>query len=63
MSDELLPCPFCGKKPETENVGEGRKGLLIECANTKCVGPCVSYMNPATSRKLWNTRITPTKGN
>jgi hypothetical protein len=39
----ILPCPFCGSQPETEDVGEGRRGLMIFCIGDHCPNPSVSY--------------------
>ena len=31
MSDELKPCPFCGKKPSIQRSGPGNLVWYIEC--------------------------------
>jgi hypothetical protein len=55
-SPKLLPCPFCGKQPETEGSGENGRGLMIECATPNCVGPYTSYYDHQSARNAWNTR-------
>lgn len=57
MSDKtLLPCPFCGRPPETQGSGESQRGLMIDCATPGCVNPHVSYYDHETARRVWNTR-------
>ncbi len=58
MSEELLPCPFCGKKPRIYQdeypYGPGGPiplGFVVEC--------CVVKINESTEKraiKHWNTR-------
>lgn len=50
VSDELKPCPFCGKAPEV-------RGSVIGCKNLECWGPSIWHMaNLEDSRRAWNTR-------
>lgn len=39
------------------NVGEMRKGLMIECITKDCVHPHVSYYDHETTVQKWNTRV------
>lgn len=47
MTPQILPCPFCGKQPETLGSGEGHRGLMIHCITDGCVNPHVSYIPPS----------------
>ncbi len=33
MKIELLPCPFCGGRPEIERIGTARQSMIIACTN------------------------------
>lgn len=52
----LLPCPFCGNQPEIMNIGDARKGLMLECITDGCVKPHVSCHRHDRAIKKWNTR-------
>lgn len=53
----VLPCPFCGKKPEVFPSGDRTDGAeMIECMTDGCVNPHVSYYGHNVARKKWNTR-------
>ena len=54
---ELLPCPFCGKHPETMGLGDGQRGLMIHCITPNCVNPHVSYYEHDAARRVWNSRL------
>ncbi len=56
MSSIILPCPFCGKPPETQQGGEGGRGLMIDCITPNCVNPHVSYYDHASAIAVWNRR-------
>lgn len=56
MSKAILPCPFCGKLPETLGSGDGQRGLMIQCITPHCVNPHVSYYDHATAIAVWNRR-------
>ena len=58
---ELKPCPFCGKPPETMGSGAGRRGLMIECINTECLGPHCSHYDHKAAIEEWNTRPAPSE--
>ena len=51
---DLLPCPFCGRKPKSiVNI----QMYAIGCSFSKChVYPCVVKKTPEESAKAWNTR-------
>lgn len=51
----LLPCPFCGKQPESFPSGDG-SGLMIECFTPGCVNPHCSWVPPDSAIAAWNTR-------
>lgn len=58
---ELLPCPFCGVKPELEHCGEGQK-VSIDCINLDCdIQPQLiqTRRDIPSALKSWNTRTTP----
>lgn len=53
----VLPCPFCGKKPEVFPSGDRTDGAeMIECMTVGCVNPHVSYYGHNVARQKWNTR-------
>lgn len=53
MDKELLPCPFCGNKPVTQDNHAG--GFWVYCSNVGCV-----LDDLACSIKEWQIR-TPAK--
>jgi hypothetical protein len=59
MSDELKPCPFCGKSPASE--WHSCKGATLElgCANPDCpmMNVDTGLLKPEAAKKAWNTRI------
>ena len=53
LSDDLLPCPFCGEQPEL-------RGSVVGCANKHCWGPSIWHMaNAEDSITAWNRRTHP----
>tara|TARA_R110002094_G_scaffold157781_2_gene144051 strand:- start:18815 stop:19369 length:555 start_codon:yes stop_codon:yes gene_type:complete len=60
ISNELLPCPFCGAAPKVRNTGEG--AYAIECGAAPCKGSGIitaffergGDIQKAT--EAWNTR-------
>ena len=57
MTDELLPCPFCGKAPKVSSWVDG-KGLLIACY---CDLRPKSDARTKRAIAAWNRRATPTE--
>jgi len=55
MSEELLPCPFCGEQVHIE-VGNV-KSIDVECLICRNCGAC----SPDTEPYNWNTRINKPK--
>ncbi len=59
LGKELLPCPWCGNPPMTEqgNDGEGYTDeTFVSCETAGCIGKSMdSYVTPAQ----WNTRVVP----
>lgn len=65
MSDELLPCPFCGQQPEMEPWhGGAPTKVMIACVGLHpeegfidCgPAPCVTGETPEEAIAAWNTR-------
>ena len=55
MPEELKPCPFCGKLPVTQNVGEGNVEII--CKNYSCsIMPFQIYETEQEAIEAWNTR-------
>ncbi len=54
--EKILPCPFCGRPPETQASGEGGRGLMIDCVTRGCVNPHTSYYDHESAVRAWNTR-------
>lgn len=55
MSNELLPCPFCGNHPVSFPSGDGT-GVMIQCVTPKCVNPTTSWYGTGIAAKNWNRR-------
>ena len=57
MSEEILPCPFCGK-PGEMNVGDfGER--FVTCSNNNCggrLGAGIWFAKEEDAIALWNTR-------
>lgn len=62
--DELLPCPFCGKKPKFVNQPY-KNGVCISCKNPKCdvQSSAYHYYNKGAVLFAWNTRAPPPSHN
>ena len=43
MSEELKPCPLCGRKPVVEHWSSGGKMYMVKCNNPDCPVPVESY--------------------
>lgn len=56
LRTQILPCPFCGKDPETQPSGENGRGLMIDCITKDCVNPHISYYNHESAIRVWNKR-------
>lgn len=39
MSEELKPCPFCGRKPIIEHWSSGLVMYMVKCNNPDCPVP------------------------
>lgn len=57
----ILPRPFCGKQPATQESGESGRGLMIDCITEGCVNPHTSYHNHEYAIRVWNTRALQSK--
>lgn len=53
----ILGCPFCGAAPVAFASGDGRRGLMIECATDGCVNPHTSYYDREAAVRAWNRRV------
>ena len=58
LEQELIPCPWCGKKPKL------RRGAYwwIRCDNSKCpISPETryTYHSPEEAVKIWNSMKIP----
>lgn len=69
MSDELLPCPFCGSEVDMDDFGGKNRdgtqgGIMIDCCNPECFLAQFSRGGPRPYGKTdeilaaWNTRHT-----
>ncbi len=55
MSDELKPCPWCGKQPVLYKNSAGF--VVVECANLECQVVCsVTESTKPNAIAAWNTR-------
>ncbi|WP_267399041.1 Lar family restriction alleviation protein [Pseudomonas sp. GM_Psu_2] len=56
MSNQLLPCPFCGGDKPTHD--EGDESAWVQCTNLECgmCGPITS--GPSLAAAAWNRRAT-----
>lgn len=50
LTIELKPCPFCGAKPDDQDVGL----FVVECPNCGIVGPAAENRDAAI--QAWNRR-------
>ena len=58
---ELLPCPFCGEQPETDDGFEPLKSATyVLCVNQDCPAYTSDFM---CLPEEWNTRYTPKMNN
>ena len=54
-TNELKPCPFCGRKPELRRDDDGFS--YIVCANDNCYVRTGEYLNNNAAIKAWNRRV------
>ena len=57
---KLLPCPFCGRKPEIERPGSVQASMIIACSNCGArveSGDVMGLTKPSDFR--WNRRREP----
>lgn len=64
MSEELLPCPFCGGEGFIDRDGDRNETFgWASCATCEADGPPgMPGADPAIIAEAWNTRTEPTKG-
>lgn len=55
---DLLPCPYCGEKPEIEKYSDeyDDNTTRISCKNEDCIGSHCWQDDEETAIKTWNTR-------
>jgi len=60
MSEQLLPCPFCGERP---HVYTSQHHIFLDsvgCANEDCpTQPSTEYLPGAETIAAWNRRAAP----
>lgn len=59
MSEELKPCPLCGRKPIIERWRSGVAMYMVKCNNPDCPVPANGYPaghNLDEVKKQWNRR-------
>ena len=56
MTDELKPCPFCGKKPKIKKAVYG--GIYVTCTNIDCYAVVSTRMEYSRYAAIaaWNRR-------
>lgn len=65
MTDQLLPCPFCGRLPAIHPKDPAKQGggwAVVRCENSKCPAkPAVEYYGDrspkAHATKRWNRSL------
>ena len=60
MSEELLPCPFCGGEAKLQDFQSASGRMwLVGCSDNTCVIPCdtsLGYLTKQRAIKAWNRR-------
>ena len=62
MSNELLPCPFCGGKAEILTAESMHGGYLFGIMCNDCCSRGDVYDTEAEAIDAWNTRVKPPCG-
>lgn len=64
MSEELKPCPFCGK--DADIFEDSNNFLNIGCSDIDCIGSDLEWVSPLDEATeltraiaAWNTRTAP----
>jgi len=58
MSEELKPCPFCGKKRITTETDIHPSGIYAYCTYCHCRGPLTD--DAPSAIEAWNARVQKT---
>jgi hypothetical protein len=63
LNREVLPCPFCGSRPEIKSPATGLeivdpRSTTISCEQLFCVKPSAFGVRPDLALASWNTRYT-----
>ena len=61
MSNELLPCPFCGQRPKSGDSSYGYWSVFCHDGNLCDVAPSSEGATEDEARAAWNTRATDTQ--
>lgn len=57
MSEELKPCPFCGREVKLTNIDPNDTYYMIECQNEDCnAATCFGEVGKEQIKKRWNRR-------
>lgn len=56
MSENLLPCPFCGGKALITRFEQGIDAYYVVCGNPKCLAGIGFELPEAEAIAAWNTR-------
>jgi hypothetical protein len=56
LSEELLPCPFCGGSASIERYGNARQSTIYQCDNCSC---SLETGEEWGHGRMWNARQSP----
>ena len=56
LSNELLPCPFCGGDAHLAVYAKAKEQIVAECENLHCLNAVCGSITPEEAIARWNNR-------
>lgn len=56
LSNELLPCPFCGGDAHLAVYARVKEQIVAECENLHCLSAVCGSITPEEAKARWNNR-------